>query len=268
VSGAGAGASTQLGYPFDPIPKWVGQRWEQGELSDECRDVLLVLFARANTAALAARGETPRLRIESLATGAGRPTDKKSLESLKRLLRRYRQDGLLEFRTEGTGGRTVHVFRLFPDGPRPSALVPGNRNQSVPPREVREVERESDVTAVRADGHSASREPRDGEWFPPNGSAIPPSEAAAKPHQQTESGYQPNAPVPPSSDVREKANPCSEEAVKEKPSVRRESAQDFLAHPLAPDVEMYVQKARRERERAFLDELVRTFDACLVEDRS
>jgi hypothetical protein len=208
---SGVGRDRVLGYAFVPVPYWISIAWEHGEISEDAFRVQQVLFRRANHSKLADRSETPRLRIETLAVALRRQTDRTSLESLKRLLRDYRSDGLLGFRTEGTGAVTVYVFTLYPDGPRRSAVVPAFSAQVGPGAKMAETRSGSQSATDVAGDLSAPTAPENPTSVPRDSVSVPPSEVAANPVYERDSADAPVERVPPPSELSEQDKPSGKE---------------------------------------------------------
>jgi hypothetical protein len=131
----------ELGYAFVPVPQWIEEQWETGEMTDEVERLHRVLYRRADLDALAGRGESPRLKLTTLARALRcDPEQEAALEALSRMLRRERERGRLDYRTEGKTRRgrdqIVYVFTLFCDGARPvrprsaNKAARGSANQS------------------------------------------------------------------------------------------------------------------------------------------
>jgi hypothetical protein len=181
-----SGPRRELKYRFGPVPVWVFDAYSDGTLSDERFVVLTFLFRLAGTSALASRGETPTV---SLDTFAERVRWASALPSLSHLFNQMRADGQLDYHVAGnpkTGYR--YVFRLYPEGPRRSDLDPTSEG------------------ADETGGTDASKTPSE-ERDPTSTSPDPTSEAAAEPLTDGDDGSSPDVADPTSLDVRENPNP-------------------------------------------------------------
>ncbi len=258
MSGAsGPTGNKPLRYLFLPLPLWLQDAFEAGQVRSEALDVQLVLFKRADRDKLADRAETPKMRIESLAIALRRRTDPDGLESLKRLLRSYRADGLLGFRTEGTGKATVYVFTLFPDGPRRSAPVPPPDAARVPGLHQPETLMRSQTASRGTNGGSAPVTARAQAAVPPESASVPPSETPANPGHERDCAEPRKEAVPGASEVLEKTQAKDQSARREKGPLLEKGPARARAreeHPhLLPDVREAVNRARAARGEAPLD---------------
>jgi hypothetical protein len=174
----------ELGYGFVPLPQWVNDSYERGEMSEEAFDLQRVLFRRADFTALASRSESPRLKLTTLARALRRDdADEAVLETLARFVRGQRERGRLEYRIEGNArhGRNqlTYVFTLFGDGERPfrprsaknEAERSVNRDCSTP--RTKPTTAQTDAAPIRQsrEAEEAERSGKEGERSVNNGVA-------------------------------------------------------------------------------------------------
>ena len=113
----------RLGYPFTPVPRWLRRDRSSNLLSAETYDLLAFLYDRADTDALRAQGQTPRLTVATIAEGIGWRYEE---ASLARRLDRLRAEGrYLTYEAVGNSRtRYTYVFQLFTADPSVSDLRP------------------------------------------------------------------------------------------------------------------------------------------------
>jgi hypothetical protein len=190
----------RLGYVFDPVPSWIQAEHEAGSLSDERRDVLLALVHRANVGSLRQGRPTPELRIETLAHATHRPTDRASLDALRRLLGRMRRDRQLAYTTRGGRDRVVYMFTVTLDR---SGVSPGNHRPSVPgsaePRDESPTGLSTDEAMTRS-GKVSTANTCTG---PGEASSSPGNDHPSAPLTKPDSAEAETAPGPGCPDVRE-----------------------------------------------------------------
>ena len=134
---------------FTPLPNWVQDAWERGDLTDEAERLHRVLWRRVQS-----RSEHPKLQITLERLNI--VLRYQNADSLQRLLERERERGRLAYCPIGSPRRGyVYHFTLFRDGPR--ELSASSRPNQDP--QVAQGERSDTALRqrLRADSEAASR---------------------------------------------------------------------------------------------------------------
>lgn len=198
--------TTGLGYPFVPVPRWVADECASGGITLERLGVLLVLFDRANTSRLAARKPTPQMRLQTL---ADRLRYQGELDSLNKLVRRMRSDGLLDFDVSGDPHRGYrYEFTLQIDGRRLSDLGP---TKAGPTKPALETVRPGGETGGELSAGSNLEVAQNTGGGPTKTADGPTYNDPANTHDNTVSEPVAQQPCPSYSDRREEANPSVKE---------------------------------------------------------